>query len=202
LKLTGVNGNQSHVAEGYFSKRPTEYNAKFAAPRPSSEGEAAGLVHERQLSVSLAVQTEQDYRIAQLTDELEANAAETAKHADRPLVQTASLCFTSDATPTSLVKQRDAELMDMQAKLGKSLQSRDQEIGQCEKELADIRGKLEVKKSELEAARSRLTETPRSKPRRIGPVPRVKLRQTRALWASDSINTDEDQVTPGFIERV
>jgi hypothetical protein len=101
-----------------------------------------------------------DYRIAQLTDELEANAAEPAKHADRPLVQTAPLCFTSDATPTSLVKQRDAsaELMDMQAKLDKLLLSRDQEIGQYEKELANMRSKLEVKESELEAARSRLTD--------------------------------------------
>ena len=73
---------------------------------------------ERQLSVLLAAQTERDQRIARLADKLaqkstlleeaEANAAEATKraglHADRLLMQ------------TSLVEQRDAELVDFQAR--------------------------------------------------------------------------------------
>ena len=88
----------------------------------SSEGEVSRLELERQLSVSLAAQTERDQRIARLTDKLaqkstllekaEANAAEAAErsrlklreHADRLLMQ------------TSLVEQRDAELANLQAR--------------------------------------------------------------------------------------
>jgi DNA repair exonuclease SbcCD ATPase subunit len=114
------------VPEDDVGEGSTEYHAKFAAPHSFSEGEVARLELKRQLSVSLAVQAERGHRIAQLTDELalkstlleqsEANAAEAAKrggaaglelreHADRLLMQ------------TSLVEQRDAELVDMQARV-------------------------------------------------------------------------------------
>ena len=91
-------------------------------PISTSEGEVSGLELERQLSVSLAAQTERDQRIARLTDKLaqkstllekaEANAAEAAErsrlklreHADRLLMQ------------TSLVERRDAELANLQAR--------------------------------------------------------------------------------------
>ena len=87
-------------------------------PISSSEGDVSRLELERQLSVLLAAQTGRDQRIARLTDELvlkstlleeaEANAAEATKraglHADRLLMQ------------TSLVEQRDAELVDLQAR--------------------------------------------------------------------------------------
>jgi hypothetical protein len=99
---------------------------------------------ERQLSASLAVQAERGHRIAQLSDELalksalleqsEANVAEGAKraglevreHADRLLVQ------------TSLVEQRDAELVDMQARLDELLQSRDEQVGNRNLEVASL----------------------------------------------------------------
>jgi len=98
----------------------TEYHAKFAVPHSSTEGEVARLELERQLSVLLAAQTERDQRIARLTDELalknalleqvRANAAERARlelreYEDRLLAQ------------TSLVEQRDVELVDMQERL-------------------------------------------------------------------------------------
>ena len=87
-------------------------------PISSSEGEVSRLELERQLSVLLAAQTERDQRIARLADRLaqkstlleeaEANAAEATKraglHADRLLMQ------------TSLVEQRDVELVDLQAR--------------------------------------------------------------------------------------
>jgi hypothetical protein len=88
LELTGVNSKPRRVPEDDVSEGSTEYHGKFAAPYSSSEGEVTRLELERQLSVSLAAQTERDQRIAQLTDELalksalleqaEANAAEAA----------------------------------------------------------------------------------------------------------------------------
>ena len=88
----------------------------------------------------LTAQTERDRRIAQLTDELirksalleqsEANAAEATKraglHADRLLIQ------------TSLVEQRDAELVDKQARLDELQLSRDQQ----EVALQDLRSQF------------------------------------------------------------
>ena len=50
---------------------------------------------------------------------------------------------------TSLMEQRDAELVEMQAKYDKLLQSRDQEV-------SNVRAELEAKVSELEAVRLRL----------------------------------------------
>ena len=150
-----------------------EYHAQFAVPHSSSEGEVSSLEYERfmqlerQLSSLLIAQTERDRHISQLTDELalksalleqyKANAAEgegrarleLREHEDRLLAQ------------TSLVKQRDAELVDMQSKLkhteakfDESLLSHDQHIRRYRAELANVRAELEVKKSELEAQTS------------------------------------------------
>jgi chromosome segregation ATPase len=132
---------------------------------------------ERQLSATLAAQAERDRRLAQLTDELslkstlleqsEANAAEATKrsglleethvhmlrdhtdvqerhddldtklreHTDRLLVQ------------TSLVEQKDAELVNMQAQLDELLHSRDQHVRA-----------LEQAQSALQKATSRAAE--------------------------------------------
>jgi chromosome segregation ATPase len=120
---------------------------------------------ERKPSVLLAARTERDRHIAQLTEELalkstlleqaEANAVEAARRAGselREYVDGQRLKW------TSLVKQRDVELVDMQAKLDELLLSRDQQIGQHERELASVRAKLEANESELEAVRLRLAE--------------------------------------------
>jgi hypothetical protein len=103
---TGVNSKPRRVPEDDVSEGSTEYDAKFAAPHSSSEGEVASLEHERimqperQPSVSLTAQSERDQRIAQLTDDSElalksalleqvkANAADRARlelreHEDR-----------------------------------------------------------------------------------------------------------------------
>ena len=118
---------------------------------------------EQQPSVSPAVQTERDHRVGQLTDELalktalleqaEANAVVAAKRAGLELRKHAARLLIQ----TSLVEQRDAELVDMQAKLDELVVSRDQQVGQYEKELRNVRAKLGAKESELEAVRSRLT---------------------------------------------
>jgi hypothetical protein len=159
------------VPEDFVREGSTEYHAKFAAPHSASEGEVARLELERQLSVSLAVQAERGHRIAQLTDELalkstlleqaEANAAEAAKragaaglerreHANRLLMQ------------TSLVEQRDAELVDIQAILDELLQSRDQQVGNQNLEVAsqDLRSQLSDSQTtvqRLESENKRIT---------------------------------------------
>jgi chromosome segregation ATPase len=177
-----------------------DYRAKFAVPDASSGGEVARLERERlvklerQLSATLAAQTERDQRMAQLTDELalksalleqaEANATMAAKraelrlreHEDRlsELKQQLSVMLAAQTerdqcqaqladelalknllleqaeanaaeakrraelelrghadrlvAQTSLVGQKDAELVDMQAKLDELLLSRDQHM--------------------------------------------------------------------------
>ena len=133
---------------------------------PEPEGNAVNsnekttrLELERQLSVSLAAQTERDQRIiAQLSDELakksalleqsEANAVEAAGRAGSELRE-----YVSDQRLmwTLLEEQRNVELVEMQVKHDEMLLSRDQE-------LSNVRAELEAKESELEAVRLRLTD--------------------------------------------
>jgi hypothetical protein len=195
--------------EEYVSEGPTKHRAKFAAPHSSSEGEGevARLDHERfmelkrQLLASLAAQTERDQRIAQLTNELalksslleqaEANAAETAKragleqheHLDQPLTQ------------TSMVKQSDQ--VGMQVKPGEFPLSRDQQIGQYGKKLANVRAKLEAKESELEAIRLRLTDAEKGWTKS-----KAEADTLRAQIAAGLVSTDEDRVMRRLTERM
>jgi hypothetical protein len=165
---------------------------------------------ERQLSASLATQTERDRRIAQLTDEValksvlleqaEANAVETTKHAGLELREHADQLLMR----TSLVRQRDEELVDVQAKLRNMqvkfeelLPSRDQRIGQYEQELANVHAKLQAKDSELEAVRLRLTDAERGWIKS-----KAEADTLRSQTATGSVNIDEDQVTRRLLERV
>jgi phage-related minor tail protein len=155
---------------------------------------------ERQPSVSLAVQTERDQRIAQLTDELalksalleqaEANAAEAAKRAGMELPEHADRLLTQ----TSLVEQRDTELVDLQAKLDELLLSRDR---QHEKELADVHAKLKANRSELEAVQLRLADAEKGWTKNEAEADTI-----RAQTAAGSVNRDEDQVTRMLMERI
>jgi chromosome segregation ATPase len=200
LELTGVNSKPRRVREDDVSEGSTEYHGKFAAPHSSYEGEVTRLELERQLSVSLAAQTERDQRIARLTALLEQAEADAAKraglelreHADRLLMQ------------TSLVEQRDAELVDMQAKLrdmqaklDELLLSRDQEIGQYEKKFANVRAKLKTNESELEAVQLRLTDAEKDLAKS-----KAEADTLRAQTATSSVNRDEDQVTRRLMERM
>jgi hypothetical protein len=101
-----------------------------------------------------------------------------------------------------MVKQRDAELLDMRAKLrnlqakldeSESLLSRDQQIGVIglyEKELGNVRATLEVKESELEAVRLRLTDAEKGLTKS-----KAEADTLRAQTATGSMTRDEDQVT-------
>jgi hypothetical protein len=184
-----VNSKPRRVPEDDVSEGSTEYHAKFAAPHSSSGGEATRLGLERQLSVSLAAQTERDQRIARLTavfEQAEANAAEAATRAELELRQHADRLLTQ----TSLVEQRNAEIVDMQARLDKLLLSRDQQVGQYENELTNVRAKLEAKESELEAVRLRLTDAEKGWTKS-----KAEADTLRAQTATGFVNRDEDQVT-------
>jgi hypothetical protein len=96
-----------------------------------------------------------------LFKQAEANAAEAAKRAGLELREHTDR---QQLMQTSLVEQRDAELVDMQTKLrntetqlGELMLSYGQQIRRYGAELANVRAELEAKKSELEAVRLRLT---------------------------------------------
>ena len=191
----GVNSKPRRVPEGDVSEGSTEYHGKFVAPH-YSEGEVTRLELERQLSVSLAAQAERDQRIARLTallEQAEANAAEAAKRAGRELRERTDRLLMQ----TSLVEQRDAELVDMQARLDKLLLSRDQQIGQSENELTNVRDKLEANESELEAVRLRLMDAEKGWTKS-----KAEADTLRAQTATSSVNRDEDQVTRRLLERM
>jgi hypothetical protein len=166
---------------------------------------------ERQLSVQLAQQAERDHRIAQLTDELalksarleqaEANAVETARRAGPELREHAD---DQRLVQTSPAKQRDVELVDvqarlrdMQAKLDGLLLSRDQQTRHYEKEFANVRAKLEAKESELDAVRLRLTDAEKGLAKS-----KAEADTLHAQTATDSVDRNEDQVTHRLMERV
>ena len=197
--VLGRPASPQNTHEGDVSEGSIGYHAKSAAPHSSSEGDIARSELERQLTVSLAAQTERDQRIVQLTDELalksalldeaEAKATEAAKraglelreHADRLLMQ------------SSQVNQRCVELRDMQAKPP----SRDQQIEQYEKELANVRAKLEARESELEAIRLRLADAEKGWIKS-----KAEADALRAQTAAGFVNRDDDQVIRRLMERV
>jgi hypothetical protein len=208
LELTGVNSRPRRVPEDDVNEGSTEYLAKFAAPHSSSEGETTRLELEWQLSVSLA---ERDNRIAQLTDELElksalleqaeANPVESSRRAgpeprehvdDRRLMRT-SLAKPSDVEPVDM----QAMFRDMQAKLDELLLSRDQQVGQYEKELKNVRAKLEANESELEAVRLRLTDAEEGWTKS-----KLEAGTLSAQTATGSVNRDEDQLTRRLMVRM
>jgi reverse gyrase len=90
---------------------------------------------------------------------------------------------------TSLVEQRDAELVDMQARLDELVVSRDQQVGQYEKELGNVRAQLEANESELEEIRLRLTDAEKGLTKS-----KAEADTLCAQNATGSVNRDEDQV--------
>jgi hypothetical protein len=204
-----VNSKPGRDLEDDVSEGSTEYYAKFASPH--SFEEVTRLELERRLSVSLAAQTGRDQRIAQLTDELalksalleqaEANAVEAARRAGPEIREHAG---DRRLMRLSLVKQRDVELVDMQARLrdmqarlDELLLSRYQQTRQHEKELANMRAKLEAKESELEAVRSQLMDAEKGWIKS-----KAEADILRAQTAAGSVNRHEDQATRRLVERV
>ena len=184
----------------------------------SSEGEVARLEQERllelerQLSATLAAQSERDQRLAQLTDELarksalleqaQANAVEATKRAGLEPHEQANQLLAQ----TSRVEQKDAELVKMQAKLDELLLSHDQHvhvsgqrIGQYETELAGVRAELEAKKSELEAVRLQLTDGKNGWAKSKAEADTSRGMTTASLASTEN---SEDQITRVLVERI
>ena len=204
-----VNSKPRRDPEDDVSEGSTGYYAKFAAPH--SFEEVTRLELERRLSLSLAAQTGRDQCITQLTDELalksalleraEANAVEAARRAGPEVREHAD---DRRLMRLSLVKQRDVELVDMQARLrdmqarlDELLLSRYQQTRKHEKELANMRAKLEAKESELEAVRSQLMDAEKGWIKS-----KAEADILRAQTATGSVNRHEDQATRRLMERV
>ena len=194
--LTGVNGKPRHV--------PKE--VKFATPGASSEGEVAQSEHERIVELELQLEL------------ANANAMKAAKRAELELRKQADQVLVQ----TSQVNQKDAELVSLQAKLDELLLSRTQDTRaldqaqsalqranadadersqraceQYEKELAGVRTELEVKKSELEAVRLRLTDAEN------GCSNSKAVAETlHTPTAKSSNNMEEGQITRRLMERM
>jgi len=179
-----VNNKPRRVAEDDVNEGSSEYHAKFAAPHSYSEGEVARMELERQLSVSLTAQIERDQRIARLTDEL----------ALKSTLLEQSEANASKRAGLELREHADRILTHMQGRLDELLLSRDQ---QHEKELANVRAKLEANGSELEAVRLRLTDAEKGWTKC-----KAEADTIRAQTATGSVNRDEDQVTRSLMERV
>jgi len=199
----------SFSSEDDDSESSTEHHVRFATPHSFSEGEVAKMDHERcmdlerQLLVSLAAQTERDKRISQLTEELalknslleeaEAKAAETAKRARLEPRERGE-----DRRPMQTGKVKQSDAVDTQAKLEELplSRSRDQQIGQYEKKLGDVRAKFEV---ELEAICLRLTDEEKKGRTKSN----ADADTLRAKTAAGLVSTaDEDRVMRRLMERM
>jgi chromosome segregation ATPase len=166
-------------------------------PEASFEGGAAQSELERLLSATLAALTMRDQRLAQPTDELR-------EYADRLLAQ------------TSLVKQKDAELVEMRAKLDELLlsrRSRDQQVHALEQALqkatsratdAEERNRRACEQNrkyetELAAIRLRLADAENgwAKSKREADTLRAS-----ALTTTDFVSTNEDRITRRSVRRI
>jgi DNA repair exonuclease SbcCD ATPase subunit len=196
------------------SEGSTEPHVKLVAPAASSEKEVARLEHERiadlerQLSETLAAQTERDRRIAQLTDQL---------------AQKSALLERAEVNVVEAKKRAGLELRELQVKLDESLLSRDhaleqaqsalqkatsraadadersQPAGELETELAEVRAELEGKKSELEALRLRLTDAEHGWAKSKAGADTLRA-GTQA--AAGLVNMDEDRVVHRLLEQM
>jgi hypothetical protein len=196
LRLGMIDIPRRVSGEDYDSGEGSADRAKLVAP--SSEKEVAWLEHERiadlerQLSETLAAQTERDRRITQLSalpERAEASAAEEKKRSG-------------------------LELRNLQAKLDESLLSRDHALEQAQsalqkascaaeanersqRELTEMRAELEVSKSELAAFRLRPADTENGCAKS-----KAEANTNRTQTATGLVNMDEERVVQTLMERM
>jgi vacuolar-type H+-ATPase subunit I/STV1 len=149
-------------------KGSTEHHTKLlTTDAPSGKeiiwfGDGRLIELERQLSDTLIAKTQQDRRVAQLTDELARKSA---------------LLEQAEANAAEARKRAELEQRELQVKLGELLLSRDQELEQAQsalqkatfraaeanersqRELAEVYSRLDERESELAAVRLRLADT-------------------------------------------
>ena len=171
---------------------------------------------ERQLSETLAAQTEQDRRNAQLTDQLaqksalleqaEANAAEEKKRAGLELrklqAKLDELMLSRDEHLRALEQAQSA----LQRATSRATEANErseracEQIGEYETKLAEVRAELEEKKSELEAVHLPLTNA-KDGGIKSSSAKAEKLHAQNTNMAGP-VNTDEDRDMRGIMERM
>ena len=139
---SGVNDRPRRVPEDDEGNGSTEYRAVFMAPDPYS-GEVARLELERQMSVSLAAQTERDQRIAQLTDELALKSA---------------LLERAQANAAEAKKREGLELRELQENFERQLSVRLVAQTERDQRIAQLTDELTLKSALLEQAEVNATE--------------------------------------------
>ena len=151
--------------------------------------------------------------------------AELREHADRLLAQT-SLVQQKDAELANVQTQLDELLLSREqhvraleqaqgavqkatsraAEVDEQGQRTREQIGQYETELAEVRGELEARISELEAVRIRLTEAENSWAKSREEADAFRALTTTGLGelldTHRDLKTDEDRITRGHTERV
>ena len=137
-----LNDGPRRVPEGDDGKGSTEYRAMFVAP-DSYSGEVARLELERQLSVSLAAQTERDQRIALLTDELALKSA---------------LLEQTQANAVEAKKREGLESRELQENLERQLSVQLAAQTERDRRIAQLTDELALKSALLEQAEAIATE--------------------------------------------
>ena len=212
---TGVSGNPENGDDGEGS---AEFPTTIAVPNASSEREVARLDRERRVELEqmTAILAERDRQLAQLTQELElksarleqaeANATEATRRAELELREHANRL----SAQTSMVEQKDAELVKMQAKLDELVLSRDQALQTATSRAADAdeggqHASVQIRQNETELAAVRLElEAVRSRLRdaEIGWArSKSEADMLRALATAGLVSPDKDRMTR-LLERM
>ena len=193
--------------EGDDSESSTEYSLKLVEPDTSSEKEVAQREHqrtadlERQLSEMLAMQTQRDQHITQLSEQLvqkstlleqaEANAIESKKCAELEQSNRRQL--------DELLLSRDRALEQAQSALREATFCAAEANERNERVLAEAHVKLEASESELAAVRLRLTEAEDGWAKSKAEADTLRAGTQAAVGL---VNMDVDRVMRRLMERV
>ena len=199
---TGVDDKPRYIPqEDDNSESSTERLAKLVGSNTSSGKEVARLEHERnadlerQLSETLA---ERDQQISQLTNQL---------------MEKSTLLEMAEANAAEAKKRAGLEQRKLQAKLDELMLSRDQALEQAQsalqkanersqRELAEVRAKLEARESELAAVRSRITDAEESWAKSEAAEAGTSRARAGSPAAAGPINMDMDRVMWRLMERL
>jgi hypothetical protein len=164
---TGVNDEPRRVPQDGDGKGSTEHRANFVVPDPYS-GEVARSELERQLSVSLAAQTERDQRIAQLADELALKNA---------------LLEQAQANAAEAKKREGLEFRELQENLERQLSVRLAAETERDRRIAQLTDELSLKSALLEQAEANAAEAKKHEG--------LKLRELQAKLDELLLSRDE-----------
>jgi chromosome segregation ATPase len=194
------------------SEGSMETHAKLVALDGPFKKEVARLEHERiadlerQLSDTLAAQTERDRRIAELNgqlaqksavlDQAEANAAGAKKHAELEQRELQAKLDELLLPHLRTLEQAQSALQEATARAADA-NGRSQPACEHETELAELRAELEGTKSELEAVRLRLADAEDGWAKS-----KAEADTLRAQTAAGLVNTGVDQVMHRLLERM